>query len=97
MSDGETNPEILAMEREMQQLKEEENRLKRATQKDTLRRRLEAQRQKFQNLRGRTLVHNSDKSDDKKSAKSNQVKGQGFRRPVRFPLSMKLTWKQLSS
>ena len=69
MSDGDTDPEILAMEREMQQLKEEENGLKRATQKDTLRRQLEAQRQKVQNLRGRTLVHNSDKSDDKKSGK----------------------------
>ena len=34
MSDGDTDPEILAMEREMQQLKEEENRLKRATQKE---------------------------------------------------------------
>ena len=32
MSDGDTDPEILPMEREMQQLKEEENRLKRATQ-----------------------------------------------------------------
>ena len=69
MSDGDTDLEILAMEREMQQLKEEKNRLKRATQKDTLRRQLEAQRQKVQNLRGRTLVHNSDKSDDKKSGK----------------------------
>ena len=42
------------MERLMQQLKDEELCLKRATQKNTL---LDAQRQKVQNLRGITLVN----------------------------------------
>ena len=63
--------EVLEMQREMQQLKDEELRLKRATQKDNLRRQLEAQRQKVQNLRGMTPVKISDdrESGSKKTEK----------------------------
>ena len=62
--------EFLAMQREMKELKDEEVRLNRVTQKDTLRRQLEAQRQKVQNLRGMTRVLVSDNSDKKTEKQS---------------------------
>ena len=57
------------MEREMRELKAEEIRLKRATQKDSLRRQLEAQRQKVQNPRGMNRVTVSEKLDSGKTEK----------------------------
>ena len=44
------------MEREMKTFKDEERRLAQAAKKDNMRRQLEAQRQKVQNLRGMTPV-----------------------------------------
>ena len=53
---GDDDLEMLRMEREMRSLKDEERQLTIASEKDTMRRQLEMQRQNVQNLRGTTSV-----------------------------------------
>ena len=64
--------ETLNMEREMRELKAEDIRLKRATQKDSLQQQLEAQRQKVQNLRGKNCESVSEKADSGKKTEKKQ-------------------------
>ena len=71
--DDQDDLELLNMEREMKTLKDEERRLAQAAKKDKMRRQLEAQRQKVQNLRGMTPVFVSNGS--KKTEKSNPSSG----------------------
>ena len=63
--------DMMRMEREMRELKGEEKRLTLAAKKDNMRRQLEAQRQKVQNLRGMKPVfvtENTKKSERQKKS-----------------------------
>ena len=74
--DYEEDLEVVRMQRDLKSLQTEEKQLTLAAKKDNLRRQLEAQRQKVQNLRGMTPVfvsdvnRNRDKSDSAKSKRS---------------------------
>ena len=70
VSGGDDDLEMLRMEREMRSLKEEERRLTMASKKDTMRRQLEMQRQKVQNLRGTTSVFISGSGTKTEKSKS---------------------------
>lgn len=74
VSGDEGDLDMLRMESEMRDLQAEERRLKQAAKRDSMRRQLEAQRQKVQNLRGMTSVLVSDKSKKTESGARPKTK-----------------------